>query len=147
MGARLGVDRRAVPAVVIALLDTHSFLWSVVAPEKLSAKARNLVADPGNEIHLSTISLWEISLKVSLGKLQISGGSPEDLVAAARQMGLTISSPSPEESAGFHRLARFEHKDPFDRMLIWQCLQRRWTLVSRDRGLDEYRALGLRTAW
>jgi len=39
------------------------------------------------------------------------------------------------------------HRDPFDRMLIWQCLQREWTLITRDRGLDEYRALGLKIAW
>ena len=45
---------------MIALLDTHSFLWAAMAPEKLSAKARDLIGDPANAIHLSTVSLWEI---------------------------------------------------------------------------------------
>jgi PIN domain nuclease of toxin-antitoxin system len=132
---------------MIGLLDTHSLLWVVAAPEKLSAKMRGAITDPTNEIHVSTISFWEISLKVSIGKLEMTGGTPEELVASARQMGLTISAPTAEESAGFHRLPRVAHKDPFDRMLIWQCLQRQWTLITRDRGLDEYGALGLHTAW
>ncbi|MEP6885901.1 MAG: type II toxin-antitoxin system VapC family toxin [Gammaproteobacteria bacterium] len=132
---------------MIGLLDTHSFLWAVVAPEKLSAKMRAVIADPANEIHVSTISFWEIALKYSLGKLQMSGCSPEDLVGIGRQMGLTISAPSAEESAGFHRLPRVQHKDPFDRMLVWLCLQRRWTLITRDRHLGDYRSLGLLAAW
>jgi len=67
------------------------------------------------------------------------------LIAGA--MGLDIVAPSAEESAGFHRLPKKAHKDPFDRMLIWQCLQRDWALLSRDRALDDYRALGLKTIW
>lgn len=132
---------------MIGLLDTHSFLWAVMAPEKLSSKMRAVVADPTNEIHVSTISFWEIALKYSLGKLQMSGCSPEDLVGIGRQMGLTISAPSAEESASFHRLPKAQHKDPFDRMLVWLCLQRRWTFITRDRNLGDYRSLGLLTAW
>jgi PIN domain nuclease of toxin-antitoxin system len=132
---------------VIRLLDTHSFLWAVTAPEKLSAKMREVIADPGNEIHVSTVSFWEIVLKYSLGKLQITGCSPEDLVGTGRQMGLTISAPSAEEAAGFYRLPKVAHKDPVDRMLIWQCLQRRWTLITRDRGLSDYKTHGLLTDW
>jgi PIN domain nuclease of toxin-antitoxin system len=132
---------------MIGLLDTNSLLWALVAPEKLSGKMRGVIVDPTNEIHVSTTSFWEISLKFSIGKLEMTGSSPEELVTSARQMGLTISAPTAEESAGFHRLPRAAHKDPFDRMLIWQCLQRQWTLITRDRGLDEYAALGLHTAW
>ena len=132
---------------MILLLDTHSFLWAAMAPEKLSAKARKAVADPGNEVNLSTISFWEISLKFALGKLELVGCTPDDLVKVAADMGLAIAAPTPEESAGFHRLPRQAHKDPFDRMLIWQCLQRRWTFVTRDGALDEYAALGLKTLW
>jgi len=113
----------------------------------LSAKMRAVIVDAANEIHVSTVSFWEISLKYSLGKLQISGCLPEDLVGIGRKMGLTISAPSAEESAGFYRLPKVAHKDPFDRMLIWQCLQKGWTLITRDRGLEDYRTLGLRTDW
>jgi PIN domain nuclease of toxin-antitoxin system len=132
---------------MIALLDTHSFLWAAIEPEKLSAKMRKTIADPANEIYLSTVSFWEISLKFALGKLELSGCAPDDLVPIARDMGLAIVAPSAEESAGFHRLPRKAHKDTFDRMLIWQCLQRDWMFVTRDRAMDDYRALGLKTLW
>ncbi len=132
---------------MIALLDTHSFLWAVIEPQRLSAKLRRAITDPANDIHLSTVSFWEISLKFALGKLELSGCTPDDLVRIARDMGLDIVAPSAEEAAGFHRLPRMAHKDPFDRMLIWQCLQRDWAFLSRDRDLGDYRALGLRAIW
>ena len=128
-----------------ALLDTHSFLWAGMAPEKLAAAQRRLIADPQHDIHVSTVSFWEISLKFALGKLQLTGCTPDDLVLVAADMGFTIVAPSAEESASFHRLPKLAHKDPFDRMLIWQCLQRRWIFISRDGALDDYRALGLKT--
>lgn len=132
---------------MIALLDTHSFLWAAMAPEKLSAKVRKVVADPAHEIHVSTISFWEISLKFALGKLDLVGCAPDDLVKVAEDMGLDIVAPTPEESAGFHRLPKLGHKDPFDRMLVWQCLQRRCTFISKDKALAGYAALGLATLW
>ena len=132
---------------MIALLDTHSFLWAVMAPDRLSVKLRTTISDPANDIHLSTVSFREISLKFALGKLELSGCTPDDLVPIAREMGLDIVAPSAEEAAGFHRLPRKAHKDPFYRMLIWQCLQRDWAFVSRDRDLGDYQALGLKTIW
>ena len=116
-------------------------------PQRLSAKMRKTIADPANQINLSTVTLWEISLKFALGKLELTGCNPEDLVSVAREMRLEIVTPSPEEAAGFHRLLRRAHKDPFDRMLIWQCLQRDWAFVSRDQALDDYKSLGLRIIW
>lgn len=132
---------------MIALLDTHSFLWAAMQPDQLSAKMRKAIADPANQINLSTVSLWEISLKFALGKLELSDCIPEDLVPIAQEMRLEIVAPSAQESAGFHRLPRGTYKDPFDRMLIWQCLQRDWAFVTRDQGLENYKALGLRIVW
>jgi PIN domain nuclease of toxin-antitoxin system len=132
---------------VIALLDTHALLWAAIAPRELSARARRVMIGPANEIFVSTVSFWEISLKFALGKLELVGCKPDDLVPIASDMGFAIVSPSAEESAGFHRLPRVAHKDPFDRMLIWQCLQRDWSFLTRDRAVDEYRALGLKTVW
>jgi PIN domain nuclease of toxin-antitoxin system len=132
---------------MIALLDTHSFLWAAIDPQRLSAKARKAITDSANQVFVSTVSLWETSLKFSLGKLELAGGSPEDLVSVAQEMGLGLVAPSPEESAGFHRLPKIEHKDPFDRMLVWQCLQNQWTFITRDRAMGEYKDLGLKTYW
>lgn len=132
---------------MIALLDTHVFLWAATAPGKLSAGVRREIADPANEVYVSTVTFWEIALKFALGKLTLAGGVPDDLVVAARRMRLDFAAPTAEESAGFHRLPRAAHRDPFDRMLIWQCLRRDWTLVTKDRELGAYRSLGLKTYW
>ncbi|MDP2822560.1 MAG: type II toxin-antitoxin system VapC family toxin [Sulfuritalea sp.] len=129
------------------LLDTHAFLWTVFAPEKLGRKARASIADPANTIHLSSISIWEISLKFALGKLTLADCTPESLVGAAREMGLSMISADADESASFHRLPRMPHRDPFDRMLIWQAIRRDLVLISKDAALPAYRDSGLRVLW
>lgn len=130
---------------MIALLDTHCFLWSLIEPNKLSPRLRKVIADTSNQIHLSTVTFWEISLKFAIGKLDLTGCTPDELVPAARRMGFTIVTPTAEEAAGFHRLPKKEHKDPFDRMLIWQCMQNGWTLLTHDGACEEYTASGLKT--
>jgi PIN domain nuclease of toxin-antitoxin system len=129
------------------LLDTHSFLWAVFMPEKLGLKARTAITNTGNTIHLSSITFWEISLKYALGKLQLDGCTPETLVSTARDMALTLITPDAEESASFHQLPRLFHRDPFDRMLVWQALRRDLILISKDSALPDYHAMGLKTLW
>ena len=129
------------------LLDTHSFLWAVFSPEKLSRKARAAITDQTNEVSLSSISLWEISLKFALGKLTLDQCTPEDLVAIAREMRLTLITPDAEESASFHQLPKTPHRDPFDRMLVWQAIARDLTLISKDAALPEYQHSGLKILW
>lgn len=129
------------------LLDTHAFLWAVFAPEKLGRKARASIVDPANAIHLSSVTFWEISLKFALGKLTLTDCSPETLVHTAREMGLTLIAPGVEESASFHQLPRLPHRDPFDRMLVWQAIQRDLVLITKDSALPAYQAAGLRVLW
>ena len=129
------------------LLDTHSFLWAVFSPEKLSRVARAAITDQTNEVSLSSISLWEISLKFALGKLTLDQCTPEDLVAVAREMRLTLITPDAEESASFHQLPKTPHRDPFDRMLVWQAIARDLTLISKDAALPEYHHAGLKILW
>ena len=62
-------------------------------------------------------------------------------------MGLALISPSVEESASFYKLPRAPHRDPFDRMLVWQAIQRRLVLVTKDGALPAYRGAGLKTLW
>ena len=61
------------------LLDTHSFLWSAFSPEKLSQKARDAIERGENDVFVSVITFWEISLKFALGKINLSGITPEQL--------------------------------------------------------------------
>lgn len=129
------------------LLDTHVFLWAVFSPEKLSAAVRPLIQDANNSLFISTISFWEISLKYSMGKLELQGCSPENLPEVASAMQLELLHPSAEELASFHRLPRLTHKDPFDRLIIWQALQKQLQFVSKDQRLSEYQSLGLKVIW
>ncbi len=129
------------------LLDTHAFLWAVFSPEKLSVNANLLIKDGENLLFLSTISFWEISLKYGLGKLELTGCVPEELPEVASAMQLELLHPSPEELSSFHRLPRVAHKDPFDRLIIWQTLQNKLHLVSKDQRLSEYQPLGLKVVW
>ena len=62
-------------------------------------------------------------------------------------MGLTLIDPDADESASFYRLPRLPHRDPFDRMLVWQAIQRDLVLLTRDSALPDYRAAGLKTLW
>jgi PIN domain nuclease of toxin-antitoxin system len=126
------------------LLDTHYLLWAVADTKKLSKKIKEIITNPENQIIISTISFWEISLKSSLGKLTITGFSPEDLPDACIQMGFSIESLASADSSTYHQLKATYHKDPFDRMLIWQTICNDYTLISADVNVKKYSSEGLR---
>lgn len=129
------------------LLDTHTFLLAAFAPAKLSAKARQTIRSADNSIGVSTISFWEVALKYGLGKIELEGCLPDELPAVAEAMRIDIISPTAQEMASFHQLPRQAHKDPFDRMLVWQAIRASRVLISRDGSLSGYRELGLRLLW
>ena len=129
------------------LLDTHAFLWSAFTPRKLSAKARDIVADPENDIVVSAVTFWEISLKHGLGKIELEGIAPDDLPRAAGRMGYELLSLDSEDAASFHRLPRVGHKDPFDRMLAHQAIRKRRALLSCDVEMTAYAPYGLEILW
>ena len=129
------------------LLDTHSFLWSLFSPDQLSKSAMEEIKSPDNDVSISVITLWEISLKYALGKLELEGIKPEELPEYAGETGVDILSLNPLDAASFHKLPRFEHKDPFDRLLIWQAIQQKLVLISKDSQFEKYRAFGLKRFW
>lgn len=127
------------------LIDTHIFLWLNFSPEKLAQNILNHLQDRKNQVFVSVISFWEISLKYQLGKLNLSGIMPEELLGSAKQMGIEVANLSPSEFASFFKLPLVNgHKDPFDRLIIWQCLMQNRTLVTADSKLDGYIDLGLK---
>ncbi|MEA2085212.1 MAG: type II toxin-antitoxin system VapC family toxin [Thermodesulfobacteriota bacterium] len=129
------------------LLDTHGFLWSLFTPDKLSKAVAREIKSPNNDVAVSVVTFWEISLKYALGKLELTGVEPEELPDFAGKMDLKILPITATEASGFHKLPRLSHKDPFDRIIIWQAIQRKMTLVSKDRDFKAYRKFGLRTFW
>ncbi|HVV53938.1 MAG TPA: type II toxin-antitoxin system VapC family toxin [Mucilaginibacter sp.] len=130
------------------LLDTHTFLWAITDESKLSALARQTIENTGNEIMVSAVSFWEISLKYSLGKLDISGFMPDDLPGLVAASGFVLIPLLPSEASSYHQLpAMGDHKDPFDKMLIRQALKQELTLISKDRNMLPYRSAGLKLLW
>lgn len=130
------------------LLDTHTLIWSITEKRKLSALALQTIENTNNTILVSAISFWEISLKYSIGKLNIQGFLPENLPDLAIKSGFRLIQLLPSESASYHHLPIVgNHKDPFDRMLAWQAIQQDLTLISKDENIAEYSSAGLKMLW
>jgi PIN domain nuclease of toxin-antitoxin system len=126
------------------LLDTHYLIWAIADSKKISKKLQSVLINPDNRIIVSTISFWEISLKSSLGKLTIAGFSPDELPPACEQVGFEILPLTASDSSSFYLLNAVYHKDPFDRMLIWQAIRNRFTLISADEQINKYGSEGLK---
>lgn len=125
------------------LIDTHILIWSLTQSKRIPRKIFSLL-ETAPEIHVSGVSFWEISLKFGLGKLDISGISPEALPDTTLSMGFQIALPEINTMASIHRLPLHKHRDPFDRMLVWQAICEDYTLLTADAAMSEYKKSGLR---
>lgn len=129
------------------LLDTHTLLWVLFEEEKLSEKSKVAIKNPDNEIYVSIVSYWEISLKYALGKLELEGITPDELLRKAKEIGIETLEVSEEEASTFYKLPRLKHKDPFDRLIIWQAVNRDLIFISKDKPVKEYQKFGLEILW
>ena len=124
------------------LLDTHAFLWFIAGNSSLSRKARAAIEDENNRLLLSVASLWEIAIKVSLGKIKLSEpfGTliPEQLTANGIDL-LDISV----EHAALVATMPFHHRDPFDRLIAAQARVENITLISTDEVFEVYEIVRL----
>ena len=118
------------------LLDTHPLLWWLSASPLLSVSAREMIRDPENTIFISAVSLWEIWLKRSLGKLQLPVDFAERLAAESFES-LTLTTSQTRQVS----LLTWHHRDPFDRMLIAQAQFEKLVLLTADEALTEYGAV------
>ena len=117
------------------LLDTHILLWWLDANPLLPQGAIGLIRDPENTIFVSAVSLWEIWLKQSLGKLRLPANFLERLAAESFES-------LPLTAAQTRRVAEMEwvHRDPFDRMLVAQAQVENLVLLTADEVLAAYGA-------
>ena len=118
------------------LIDTQIFIWAVMESENLSAQARQIMLD-ATEVFVSAASIWEIAIKVRLGRLE---GDPSEFVAAIDQSGFRELVISARHAAMVHQLP-LHHRDPFDRMLVAQALSEPLRLLTSDRMLSQYSEL------
>ena len=126
------------------LIDTHVLMWLIFSPEKLPKHTLASLEDRNNQVSVSSVSFWEISLQYRLGKLKLSGVLPNELPLLVSQMGIQVLNVTADEFACFYQLPLIaEHKDPFDRLIIWQCISQKMVFVSHDSKLDGYADFGL----
>lgn len=118
------------------LLDTHTFIWYVEGSNELSLVGRKHIEDPTNQCFLSLVSLWEMSIKVSLGKLDLQEKF-ETVLEDITQNGFELQ-PIIFDHVRQHTHLAWHHKDPFDRLLVAQCLVEKMPIISRDAILDLY---------
>jgi PIN domain nuclease of toxin-antitoxin system len=122
--------RGAASASHAVLLDTHTLLWLVSTPEKVSQATRDVLAEASCTLWVSAASAWEIAIKARLGRLD---GEPL-LSAWSDVMADMTATELPIEASDAILAGRlpWEHKDPFDRVIVAQAARRNLTIATRD---------------
>lgn len=115
------------------LLDTHVFLWAMAASPRLKDEARKLIV-AADAVYVSAASIWEIAIKVRLGKLDVD---MRVLVAAIGESGFLELPVTSAHAQGVSQLA-LHHNDPFDRLLVAQAVAEPLKLITADAVLGPY---------
>lgn len=129
------------------LLDTHTLIWSLLETTKLSPKATDVIFDESNVVYVSSIAFWEICIKIGCGKLGLGSIKPEDLPRICRDCGFELLTLNANDASTFDQLLADHHKDPFDRILIWQSICNNMVFITDDRNIRKYTSEGLQVVW
>jgi PIN domain nuclease of toxin-antitoxin system len=124
------------------LLDTHALIWFLNGDEKLSSRARLAIESNDNTKLLSIVSIWEIAIKISLKKFQYPKGF-KHLLNLIEENGFEILPITFEHAVVLSSL-EFIHRDPFDRLLISQCISDGLTILTKDEYIKSYK---IKTLW
>ena len=125
------------------LLDTHTFLWGIAEPARLSSTARKIMEDGDNDIFVSAASAWEIAIKTHLGKLRLPA-RPEAFVSE-QLLKHRFNSLPVSFSHALHVFALPAlHRDPFDRLLISQSMLEQLPILTADTKIRQYH---VKTIW
>jgi PIN domain nuclease of toxin-antitoxin system len=119
------------------LLDTHSFLWWDLQPGRLSANARSALHDPSNQLLLSVASVWEMQIKLQIGRLNLNMPLDQMIARQRRRNRIRILPVTLAHVLALQSLP-LQHKDPFDRLLIAQANAEGAVLVSHDPVFAQY---------
>ena len=130
------------------LLDTHTLIWAIVDKNKLSKLVLEILQDNDNRLFVSAVSFWEIAIKHGKGKLDLVNFQIRNIPDYCKRLGIEQIPLMPEDAINYSNLLFFEnHKDPFDRMLICQCINGNYTLISKDSKMEFYKDDGLEYVW
>lgn len=115
------------------IIDTHIFLWAITDNPKLTKKQTQGLQTLSNTIYLSSISITELMIKSSIGKISINF----DPIAIAKESGFELLDYNADDAIALKDMP-FHHKDPFDRMLISQALNRKYKIMTVDSKFVDY---------
>ena len=119
------------------LLDTHTFLWMIFGDERLNETVRTQIGSPQNEVLLSVATLWEIAIKTSLGKLELT--IPFEKIIE-EQLDMYAFQVLPISFTALVAVSTmpFHHRDPFDRLLVAQAIVEDVPIITRDSVFSSY---------
>lgn len=119
------------------LIDTHVFIWWTSDSQKLSLAVYNLLTNPKTQVILSVVSIWEMQIKLSLGKLELKTALPELVEDEVKQNRIELL---PLDLSHIYALSNLpnHHRDPFDRLLIAQAKSEELVIISIDDKFDSY---------
>ena len=118
-------------------MDTHVLIWLVEGDKNLGTVARSAIEDEDNSLYLSIASLWEITIKLSLGKLDLQLSVDEMVESFLIPGGIEILQIETSHLSILRDLP-LHHRDPFDRLIIAQAQAEKMTLISADGVFDLY---------
>jgi len=125
------------------LLDTHAFLWFATGDENLSAVAKEIIENSKNNIYLSSASVWELSIKIIIGKLKLKKDLNKFIAENIAIYGYIPMPVTIPHALAIAKLPEI-HKDPFDRILIAQATVEKMKLISSDSYIARY---SVKTVW
>lgn len=119
------------------LLDTHTFIWLDIAKDRLSPPAQAALRDPQNMLYLSLVSVWEMQIKIQLGKMHLQASLATTLISQQQTNGIQLLPIDLSHILALSNLPQHHH-DPFDRLLIAQAQAEDLTLVTNDLKIRSY---------
>ena len=118
------------------LLDTHTTIWFFNGSPKLSEKAKQTILKPGNQINVSIVSVWELAIKINIGKLEFAGGVA-GFVELIDSNGFQLLTINPKHLLELERLP-LHHRDPFDRILVATAISEGMDFITDDVNMPQY---------
>ena len=123
------------------LLDTHTAIWFFDGNTAMSHAANQIIRSRANRIYLSMISAWELTIKISIGKLRFPG-DVEGFIQAAQSNDITVISIDIAHLTVLKSLPMI-HRDPFDRLLVATALAEKMALITADENIARYEVLNI----
>jgi PIN domain nuclease of toxin-antitoxin system len=125
------------------LVDTHTFLWALLHDHRLSTKAKHVLRSNEHELVFSLVSLWEIAIKIKIGKLNAIGSSVAYIRDEMNAYGMELLPIRYEHILQLESLPH-HHNDPFDRLLIAQSITESLPILTCDKAFEKY---GAKVIW